>query len=82
MFFYEKIHFTYLKQDHSAAARKYVLILYSRKFSSAKNFVKSDRQAVRHEFYFRQKPVVAHLLFARSVVALLLIVYLHIHEYF
>ena len=32
--------------------------------------------------YFRQKPVVARLLFARSVVALLLIVYLHIHEYF
>ena len=32
--------------------------------------------------YFRQKPVVARFLFARSVVALLLIVYFHIHEYF
>ena len=27
-------------------------ILYSRKFSSVKNFVKSDRQAVRQEFIF------------------------------
>ena len=32
--------------------------------------------------YFRQMSVVAHLLFGRSVVALLLIVYLHIHEPF
>ena len=55
----------------------------SRKYSSAKNFVKSDRQAVRQELiYFRQMPVVAHLLFDRSIVALLLIVYLHIDEYF
>ena len=29
-----------------------VWLLYSRKFSSAKNFVKSDRQAVRQEFIF------------------------------
>ena len=56
-------------------------ILYSRIFSSAKNFVKSDRQAVRRNF-FRQKSAVARLLFVRSVVALLLIVSLPIHEYF
>ena len=30
-------------------------ILYSRKFSSAKNFVKSDRQAVRQEFIFVER---------------------------
>ena len=40
----------------SRAKISVVAILYSRKFSSAKNFVKSDRQAVRQEF---QKPVVA-----------------------
>ena len=27
-------------------------VLYGRKFSSAKNFVKSDRRAVRQEFIF------------------------------
>ena len=54
-------------------------LLYSRKFSSAKNFVKAT---VRHSsgIYFRQVPVFSRLLFDRSVVALLLIVYLPIHE--
>ena len=60
-------------------------LLHSRKFSSAKSFVISDRQAVRQEFssagiHFRQVPVFARFLFDRSVVALLLIVYLPIHE--
>ena len=53
-------------------------ILYSKKFSSAKNFVKSDRQAVRQEFIFVKHRVA--LVFGRSVR--LLIVYLHIHDYF
>ena len=54
-------------------------ILYSKKFSSAKNFVKSDRQAVRQEFIFVKRRV-ARFVFGCSVR--LLIVYLHIHDYF
>ena len=54
-------------------------ILYSKKFSSAKNFVKSDRQAVRQEFIFVKRRV-ARFVCSRSVR--LLIVYLHIHDYF
>ena len=48
------------------------VILYSQKFSSAKNFVKSDRQAVSSEIYFRQTSVVTRLLlrsFGRSSFA-------------
>ena len=54
-------------------------VLYSKKFSSAKNFVTSDRQAVRQEFIFVKRRV-ARFVFGRSVR--LLIVYLHIHDYF
>ena len=54
-------------------------VLYSKKISSAKNFVKSDRQAVRQEFIFVKRRI-ARFVFGRSVR--LLIVYLHIHEYF
>ena len=53
-------------------------LLYSKKFSSTKNFVKSDRQAVRQEFIFVKRRVA--LVCGRSVR--LLIVYLHIHDYF
>ena len=53
-------------------------LLYSKKFSSTKNFVNSDRQAVRQEFIFVKRQVA--LVFGRSVR--LLIVYLHIHDYF
>ena len=53
------------------------ILLYSKKFSSAKNFVKSDRQAVRQEFIFVTRRV-ARFVFGRSVR--LLIVYLHIHD--
>ena len=56
-----------------------IKVLYSKKFSSAKNFVKSDRQAVRQEFIFVKRRV-ARFVFGRSVR--LLIVYLHIHDYF
>ena len=56
-------------------------VLYSKKFSSAKNFVKSDRPAVRQEFIFSNVGR-RLLLFGRSVVVLLLIVYLHMHVYF
>ena len=54
-------------------------LLYSRTFSSAKNFVKAT---VRHSsgIYFRQVLVFGRLLFDRSVIALLLIVYLPIHK--
>ena len=54
-------------------------VLNSKKFSSAKNFVKSDRQAVSQEFFFVKRRV-ARFVFGRSVR--LLIVYLHIHDYF
>ena len=54
-------------------------VLYSRKFSSAKNFVKCDRQAVRQEFVFvKNRPS----LLCSSVVALLLMIHLDVHEYF
>ena len=59
--------------------QKILRVLYSKKFSSAKNFVKSDRQAVRQEFIFVKRRV-ARFVFGRSVH--LLIVYLHIHDYF
>ena len=49
------------------------------KISSAKNFVKSYRQAVRQEFIFVKRRI-ARFVFGRSVR--LLIVYLHIHDYF
>ena len=55
--------------------------LYSRKFSSAKNFVKSDPDS-SSGIYFYQTSVVARLFFGRSVVALLLIIHFHIHKYF
>ena len=55
-----------------------ITILYSKKFSSAKNFVKSDRQAVRQEFIFVKR--IARFVFGRSVR--LLIGYLHIHDCF
>ena len=48
------------------------------KISSAKNFVKSDRQAVRQEFIFVKR--IARFVFDRSVR--LLIDYLHIHDCF
>ena len=48
----------------------------AKKFSSSKNFVKCDRQAVRQESIF-VKRWVARFVFGRSVR--LLIVYLHIH---
>ena len=54
------------------------IILYSKKFSSAKNFVKSDHQAVRQEFIFVKR--IARFVFGRSVR--LLIGYLHIHDCF
>ena len=54
-------------------------VLYSKKFSSAKNFVKSDRQTVRQEFIFVKRRV-ARFVFGRSVR--LLIIYLHTHDYF
>ena len=57
---------------------KGVLVLYSKKFSSAKNFVRSDRQAVRQEFIFVKR--IARFVFGRSVP--LLIGYLHIHDCF
>ena len=46
-------------------------ILYSKKFSSAKNFVKSDRPAVRQEFIFvkRRSSLVALRSFGRCFVA-------------
>ena len=53
-------------------------ILYSKKFSSAKNFVKSDRQAVRQEFIFVKRR--SSLVCSSVVVALLLIVYLRISD--
>ena len=54
-------------------------LLYSRKFSSAK--ISSKRPSGSSSgIYFRQVPVFTHLLFDRSVVARLLIVYLPIHE--
>ena len=37
------------------ASRQRVAVLYGRKFSSAKNFVKSDRRAVRQEFIFGKR---------------------------
>ena len=57
-------------------AQNYASILYSKKFSSAKNFVKCDRQAVRQESIFVKRRV-TRFVFGRSVR--LLIVYLHIH---
>ena len=45
-------------------------ILYSRKFSSAKNFVKSDCQAVGQEFIFVNVACRSGLLYGRSVVTL------------
>ena len=61
-------------------------IIYGRNFSSAKNFVKSDRQAVQKRpsanssgIYFRQTPVGSRLLCSRSIVALLIVVYFYIH---
>ena len=54
-------------------------LLYSKKFSSEKNFVKSDRQAVRQEFIFVKRRI-GRFVSGRSVR--LLIVYLYIHEYF
>ena len=53
-------------------------ILYSKKISSAKNFVKSDRQAVRQEFIFVKR--ITRFVFGRSLR--LLIGYLHIHDCF
>ena len=53
-------------------------VLYSKKISSANNFVKSDRQAVRQEFIFVKR--IARFVFGRSVH--LLIGYLHIHDCF
>ena len=58
------------------------LLLHSRKFSSAKNFRQKRPSGSSSLIYFRQTLVVACLLFDLSVVALLLIVYLRIHEYF
>ena len=57
----------------------HVDLLYSKKISSAKNFVNSDRQAVRQEFIFVKRRI-ARFVFGRS--NRLLIVYLHIHEFF
>ena len=64
-----------------------IFILYSRTFSSAKNFVKSDGQAVQKRpsgcssgIYFRQTPVGSRLLFSRSIVALLIVIYFYIHD--
>ena len=57
-------------------------ILYSRKIFISEKFRQKRPSGSSSGIYFRQKPVVARLLFARSVVALLLIVYLHMHEYF
>ena len=54
------------------------LVLYSKKISSAKNFVKGDHQAVRQEFIFVKR--IARFVFGRSVR--LFMVYLHIHDYF
>ena len=54
-------------------------VLYSKKILSAKNFFKSDLQAVRQEFIFVKRRV-ARFVFGRSVR--LLIVYLHIHDSF
>ena len=73
-----------IKDSKMASTRKHECeftkhILYSKKFSSAKNFVKSDHQAVRQEFIFVKRRI-ARFVFGRSVR--LLIVYLHIHDYF
>ena len=62
----------------------FLYLLYSRKFSSAKIFVESDRNSVWGSslgIYFRQTSTVARLLCGRLVIALLLIVYLHNPEY-
>ena len=55
--------------DEGQAIQKY--ILYSKKFSSAKKFVKSDRRAVRQEFIFvkRRSSLVALRSFGRCFVA-------------
>ena len=58
--------------------RKFNMHTVQQKILSAKNFVKSDRQAVRQEFIFVKRPI-ARFVFGRSVR--LLIVYLHIHEF-
>ena len=49
----------------------FVKLLYSKKFSSAKNFVKSDRPTVRQEFIFvkRRSSLVALRSFGRCFVA-------------
>ena len=64
------------KQGRAKMKKK---LLYSKKFSSAKNFVKSDRQAVRQEFIFVKRRI-TRFVFGRSVR--LLIVHLPIHDYF
>ena len=55
--------------NHSTASSVHIRPLkvpYSKKFSSAKNFVKSDRQAVRQEFIFVKRRI-ARFVFGRSV---------------
>ena len=56
-------------------------ILYSRKFSSAKNFVKSDRQAVRQEFIFVQVGCRSFALRSLRSSLFCFIASLHMHEY-
>ena len=78
------LYFYNIRQPCSSANSVFLLysILYSRKFSSAKNIVKSDRQAVRQEFIFvKSRPSFVCTSFI-TVIVLLLIASLHIHEYF
>ena len=51
--------------------RSGICLLYSKKFSSAKSFVKSDRPAVRQEFIFvkRRSSLVSLRSFGRCFVA-------------
>ena len=63
-------------------------VLYSKKFSSAKNFVKSDRQAVRQEYIFVKRrsslvcsSVVRSLLFCLLSIFAFLIPHLFVKKF-
>ena len=69
------------QQKNRRQERRSFGLLYSRKFSSAKNFVKSNRQPVRQEFIFVKRRL---SLVCSSVIwsSLFGLSFFNIHEYF